>query len=258
MTMRLDKFISEQTTLTRTQIKKLIAKKAVTVDGAVIRDGSMKIQSGEVQVCVSGKPIEFRDKVYYILNKPKGYVCATRDSREKTVLDLLSPEHRRKDIFPTGRLDKDTTGMVLLTNDGELSHKILSPGKHIPKYYIVELAESPKTEYVNIFNKGVELADGDLCLPARIKAFENGENTLLIEIFEGKFHQIKRMFEAVGNQVVNLRRIQMGGLAIPLELGLGEYVEIMHKNIGHLFFDGDFEAVFEKITANFSSYWINI
>ena len=234
MTERLDKFISVQTCYTRTDIKKLLWKRKVTVDGKVIRDGEVKINPETSDVTVNGRKIIYRDKVYIILNKPEGYVCATEDKHEKTVMELLGEDIRRKDIFPAGRLDKDTTGMVLITNDGALSHRILSPKKHIPKYYIVKLAEPFKEEYVKLFEQGVEIDGGEKCLPARVRQCVQCENAALIELFEGKYHQIKRMFAAVENNVEKLVRIQMGNLKIPEKLGVGEYMEIMHKDVENL------------------------
>ena len=258
MLMRLDKFLSEQTPLTRSEIKKKAMKSEITVDGTVVRDTSVKIDPETVTVILSGREISYKKNVYYIMNKPKGVVSATEDKHDKTVIDLLREEDRRKGIFPAGRLDKDTTGMVLLTNDGELSHRILSPKSHIPKYYIVQLAESFDSEYVKLFNEGMKTNEGVQFLPSNVKGLTNHADMAFIELFEGKFHQIKIMFEQVGNKVVNLRRVQMGNLKIPIELGLGEYVEIMHKGVGELFAKPDFSAVFEDFESNFSSYWINI
>ena len=258
MPMRLDKFLSEQTPLTRSEIKKKAQKREITVDGTVVRDPSVKIDPDNVTVTLSGREITYKKNVYYIMNKPKGVISATEDKHDKTVIDLLREEDRLKGIFPAGRLDKDTTGMVLLTNDGELSHKILSPKSHIPKYYIVQLAESFDEEYVKLFSEGLKTNTGVQLLPSNVKGLTNHADMAFIELFEGKFHQIKIMFELVGNRVVNLRRVQMGNLKIPVELGLGEYVEIMHKGIDELFVKPDFYVVFEEIASNFSSYWINI
>ena len=258
MTLRLDKFLSTQTGITRSKTKKYISEKKVLINGSMAFSGNMKINPEIDEIIIDGNKIKYRDKIYIILNKPQGYICATEDKSEKTVLDLLDNEYKRKDIFPAGRLDKDTVGMVLITNDGSLSHRILSPKKHIPKYYIVKLAEKFKNEYVKKFELGIALEEGELCLPAKVRSFENDENTALIEISEGKFHQIKRMFKAVENTVVKLQRIQMGGLPIPVELGIGEYMEIMHKDVEKLLNRPDFDEVFKNISENFSSYWINI
>ncbi len=258
MTLRLDKFISSQTEITRSEIKKLLSKNKVTLNGTVIRDGSIKIDPQTDKITAEGKEIDYLDKVYIILNKPEGYVCAVEDKKEKTVLELLDGKYRRKDIFPAGRLDKDTVGMVLITNDGKLSHKILSPKSHIPKYYIAKLAENFKDEYIEIFEHGVKINGGDICLPAKVRAIENNANMSLLEISEGKFHQVKRMFKSVGNKVVKLQRIQMGGLEIPDKLAVGEYIDIIYKDVEKLLEEPDFEAVFSRTCEKFSSYWINI
>ena len=257
MTERLDKFISAQTCYTRTDIRKLLWKRKISVDGKILRDGEIKIDPEKAEVIVDGRKIIYRDKVYIILNKPEGYVCATEDKREKTVMELLGEDIRRKDLFPSGRLDKDTLGMVLITNDGPLSHRILSPKKHIPKYYIVKLADKFQKSYIEVFKNGVEIDGGERCLPAKVKCFPEYENIAFIELFEGKFHQVKRMFTAVENNVEKLVRIQMGGLVIPEKLGLGGYMEILHKDVENLLKTPDFDEVFGNIGGIFSSYWIN-
>ena len=192
------------------------------------------------------------------MNKPQGYVCATEDKKEKTVIELLDEQYRRKDIFPAGRLDKDTVGMVLLTNDGELSHKILSPKNHIAKYYLVKLAKPFKNEYIQMFKQNIQIDGGEVRLPATVKGFEMCEFTALLEIYEGKFHQVKRMFKAVENEVVKLQRVQMGNLEMPVNLGFGEHMEIMHKDVEKLLKPSSFEDVYRRIFGYFSSYWINI
>ena len=258
MNVRLDKFLSSQTDLTRTDIKKLLWKRKISVNGKILRDGSIKIDPETSEIIADGRKIVYRDKVYIILNKPEGFVCATEDKHEKTVMDLLGDDIKRKDIFPAGRLDKDTTGMVLITNDGTLSHRILSPKKHIPKYYIVKLAESFQEDYVRQFAEGVIIDGGEKCLSSKVKRFPDCEKTAFIELHEGKYHQIKRMFSAVENSVEKLCRIQMGGLLMPEKLAIGEYMEIMHKDVENLLKSQCFEEVFRNITENFSSYWINM
>lgn len=257
MTSRLDKFLSEQTNFSRSEIKKLLSKNKITLGGKIIRDGSIKINPNLDDIKLDGENIFYRDKVYFIMNKPQGYVCAVHDSNEKTVMDLLDSKDKRKDLFPAGRLDKDTVGMVLITNDGQLSHKILSPKNHIPKYYIVKLAEPFKNEYIQKFKQNIVIDGGEVCLPAEVRGFEKYENTALLEISEGKFHQVKRMFEAVENKVVKLERIQMGNLPMPVKLGVGEYIEIMHKDVENLLKRPDFDLVYQHVFSDFSSYWIN-
>lgn len=256
MNVRLDRFLSTQTDYTRTDIKKLLWKRKISVNGKIFRDGGMKIDPEKDEIAVDGRKISYRDKVYFIMNKPSGYVCATDDKREKTVMELLSDDDRRKDIFPSGRLDKDTLGMVLITNDGPLSHRILTPKKHIPKFYIVELAESFQEQYVKAFENGIVIDGGEKCLPAKVRRLENAENIALVELHEGKFHQVKRMFKAVENSVEKLMRIQMGGLKMPVNLGVGEYMEILHNDVEKLLETPDFENVFKEISVQFSSYWI--
>lgn len=257
MTERLDKFLSTQTMLSRSEIKKHLAHGKGTVNGKVVWGGNRKIDPEKDEITIFGKIIEYRNDIYIILNKPEGIVCATKDPRDKTVTDILPQELQRKDIFPAGRLDKDSLGMVFITNDGTLSHKILSPKKHIPKYYLVKLAKPFKNEYVDTFNKGMEIDGGEKCLPAHVRQADTLENTAFVELLEGKFHQVKRMFSAVENHVEKLMRIQMGSLAMPAELGVGEHMELLHKDVENLVKITPFDEVFEKRRPFFPSYLIN-
>lgn len=226
MKQRLDKFMSTQTIYTRTDISKLLWKRKVSVNGKIVREGEMKIDPEKDKVEISGQEIVYRDKIYLILNKPDGYVSATEDKNDPTVIDLVPDEFKRKDIFPAGRLDKDSEGMVLITNDGPLSHRILSPKKHIPKYYMVKLGEKFGENYEELFLKGLTISGGEECLPARVKACPCAENVAFIELFEGKFHQVKRMVESVGKKVEYLKRIQIKDLKLDDSLELGEYREL--------------------------------
>lgn len=257
MNQRLDKFISSQTIYSRTDISKLLCKNKVSVNGKTLRNGSLKINPESDKIEISGNEIIYRENIYMILNKPDGYVCATVDKNDPTVIDLVPDNLKRKDIFPAGRLDKDSEGMVLITNDGVLSHSILSPKKHIPKYYIVKLSENFGENYQNSFSKGILLNGGEKCLPAKVEKCLGAENMAFIELFEGKFHQVKRMFSAVENNVEKLVRVQMGGLRIPVELGLGECMEILHNDVENLLKPTVFGDVFSDIMGEFSSYWIN-
>lgn len=257
MNQRLDRFLSEQTIYTRTDISKLLWKRKVSVNGKITREGELKINPQKDRVEVSGKEIIYREKIYMILNKPAGYVCATEDKNDPTVIDLVPEQLKRKDIFPAGRLDKDSEGMVLITNDGTLSHRILSPKKHIPKYYIVRLSENFGENYERAFSEGIIISGGEQCLPAKVKPCPNAENMAFIELFEGKFHQVKRMFEAVENNVEKLVRIQMGSLEMPEKLELGQCMEILHNDVEKLLKQSPFEDVFERFSTKFSSYWIN-
>ncbi len=257
MSQRLDKFLSSQTIYTRTDISKLLWKRKVAVNGKIIREGEMKINPESDRVEVMGREILYRENIYIILNKPEGYVCATEDKKDPTVIELVPEELRRKDIFPAGRLDKDSEGMVLITNDGSLSHKILSPKKHIPKYYLVKLSQKFGENYEKRFQEGVELENGEKCLPAKVRVCPDAENMAFVELFEGKFHQVKRMFQSVENSVEKLVRIRMGGLQMPEKLGKGQCMEILHNDVEKLLKADPFETVFESIFVKNSSYWIN-
>lgn len=234
MKIRLDKFLSMQTVYTRTDISKLLWKEKVTVNGKTVRKGEVKIDSESDRIEVLGREIKYREKIYMILNKPEGYICATEDKKSRTVMDLVPEELKRKDIFPAGRLDKDSEGMVLITNDGKLSHRILSPKKHIPKYYIVKLIKKFGENYEEAFLEGIRLEGEERCMPAKVRMCPNAENMAFIELFEGKFHQVKRMFQAVENNVEKLVRIRMGGLEMPEKLGLGGCIEILHNDVENL------------------------
>lgn len=195
--------------------------------------------------------------MYIVLNKPSGYVCATEDKNDPTVIRLIPEELRRKDLFPAGRLDKDSEGMVLITDDGTLGHKILSPKNHIAKYYVVKLAERFGENYERLFREGITLGNGESCLPAAVRCCPDSENIAFIELFEGKYHQVKRMFAAVENHVEKLVRIQMGGLEMHAGIGIGECMEILHNDVEKLLKPTRFDEVFSSFSEKFSSYWIN-
>lgn len=233
---RLDKFICSQTTKSRRETDGFIRRGQVTVDGEICKDPSCKINPDTAAVCVNGEPIVYAKFVYYMLHKPAGILCVSRDPKAKTVVDLLAPAHRRRDIFPAGRLDKDTTGLVLLTDDGELAHRILSPKNHIMKRYQAVL-DGPITDaHIAAFKNGVTLADGTPCLPANLRVLENGENPLVeITICEGKYHQIKRMFGVIDRGVNRLSRLSMGGLELDEKLKEGEYRSLSQQEISLLF-----------------------
>ena len=254
---RLDKFLSSQTEYTRTDISKLLWKRKVSVNGKTVRDGEFKINPDLDRIEVSGREIKYRENMYIVLNKPAGYVCATEDKNDPTVIGLIPEELRRKDLFPAGRLDKDSEGMVLITDDGTLGHKILSPKNHIAKYYVVKLAERFGENYERLFREGITLGNGESCLPAAVRCCPDSENIAFIELFEGKYHQVKRMFAAVENHVEKLVRIQMGGLEMHAGIGIGECMEILHNDVEKLLKPTRFDEVFSSFSEKFSSYWIN-
>lgn len=235
---RLDKIICSQTTKSRRETDGFIRRGKVTVDGVVCKDPSRKIDPEQVTICIDGKSLNFSKYVYYMLHKPAGILCVSRDPKAKTVVDLLHPEDRRKDIFPAGRLDKDTRGLVLLTNDGDLAHRILSPKNHVMKRYRAILDGPVGEEQVAQFKAGVVLADGTKCLPADLVILEGGERPLVeIAICEGKFHQIKRMFGTVDRGVDWLFRLSMGGLLLDDDLAECEYRSLDKTEISLLFKD---------------------
>lgn len=233
---RLDKVICSQTTKSRREVDGFIRRGRVTVDGVVIKDPAKKLDPEKAAICMDGKPLVFSRFVYYMLNKPAGILCVSRDPKAKTVVDLLRPEDSRKDIFPAGRLDKDTHGLVILTNDGDLAHRILAPKNHIMKRYQAILDGPIGEKEIQAFKEGPVLADGTKCLPADLTVLREGERPLVeITICEGKFHQIKRMFGTVDRGVDWLCRLSMGGLALDETLAESEYRSLDEQEISLLF-----------------------
>lgn len=220
---RLDKMIASQGTMTRSEAGRAIRAGRVTVDGVVCREAAKKYDPTAHTVAVDGRPLGYAEYVYWMLNKPAGILCVSRDPKVPTVVDLLPPDSRRKGLFPAGRLDKDTHGLVLITDDGDFAHRILSPRHHIPKTYLARLDKPLTEEGAAVFRAGPTLADGTRCQPAHLTVTEPGDNPLVeVVIYEGKYHQIKRMFAAVGCQVIWLKRIKMGGLCLDENLAEGE------------------------------------
>lgn len=223
MQQRLDKLISSQGTYTRKQAQQLIKDGLVKVDGITVRDRGFHIDPEVNSVILDGKEFAVEKFVYLMLNKPKGVVSATNDRSQKTVVDLVPDELKKRNLFPAGRLDMTTTGFVLITDDGDFAHRILSPKNHIEKTYEARLAESVTEEQLRMVADGIVLKDGTECLPAKLKILEGGDNPLVeIKICEGKYHQIKRMFAAAGNGVIELKRTKMGNLSLDEDLAEGE------------------------------------
>ncbi|MBQ9078760.1 MAG: rRNA pseudouridine synthase, partial [Ruminococcus sp.] len=240
--IRLDKFISERTEFSRSQIKQLAAKGQITLNGCAVKKSDTKIDPDCDSVSVSGREITAQRFRYILLNKPEGYVCSTNSNDGPSVLELIPPELRTKGLFPAGRLDKDSLGALLVTDDGELAHKMLSPKSHIPKIYIVKLDRPFQNKYIDIFKNGIILADGETCLPAKVRMAENSDKLAFVELTEGKYHQVKRMFAAVGNHVEVLMRISLGSLFFPETLGFGDCIELFHKDFENLFKKQDLEV----------------
>lgn len=223
--MRLDKFLSGQLAISRADAKELIKKRLVTVNGETAKLYDMKIDPNADSVCSEGVRLIYRKYVYIMLNKPAGVICATRDRLSDTVLELIPAEIRRKDLFPAGRLDKDTEGFVLITDDGEFAHNMLSPKKHVDKRYFAVMENPVSKEDAELFASGITIDGGEKCLPAELEITENPKE-VYITLREGKYHQIKRMAEAVGNKIVFLKRVSIGGLALDEALKKGEFREI--------------------------------
>lgn len=208
---RLDKLLAGQGTLSRKEARQLVQAGAVCVDGQPVRTADFKVPP-EATITVHGRPLKVQSYIYLMLNKPAGVVSASRDSRTKTVVDLVPPEYARKGLFPAGRLDKDTTGFVLITDDGQLAHRLLAPKKHVPKTYIATLDKPVTPDMAAAFAQGMVLGDGSRCLPAELTPL--GSHTAQVVLHQGLYHQIKRMFAALGAKVTALHRTAMGGLAL--------------------------------------------
>ncbi len=228
--IRLDKYLCDMGIGTRSSVKELIRKGNIKVNDMVVKSSDYKIKDSDI-VLLNDNQINYQKFYYYMLNKPAGYISATTDKKEKTVMDLLG-EYNRKDLFPIGRLDKDTEGLLILSNDGELSHNLLSPKKHVSKTYLVSLEVPITDEDILNIEKGVDIGEDKLTLPTNIEKINDTE--LYISITEGKYHQVKRMFSAVGNKVVYLKRVAMGKLKLDDTLAPGEFRPLSEQEINLL------------------------
>lgn len=237
MKERLDKLIASQTALSRKEAQKAIRDKRVTVNGDTARSVDIKTDPECDTVTLDGKPLTYKEYVYYMMYKPSGVVSATEDRTEHTVLDLLPAELRRKGLFPAGRLDKDTTGLLILTDDGDYAHRMLSPKKHVIKRYIATLDRKPDERIVNSFRDGIILGDGTVCKSGSAELL--GENRVAAEISEGKYHQVKRMFAALGYKVTALQRVRIGALALDDRLKPGEARELSAQEAAMVFEEPD-------------------
>jgi len=225
---RIDKVISLQTGYTRKEVKELIRKKRVILNNEMITKQDIKINPNQDIIKIDNKEIKLQKYVYLILNKPKGYISATIDKNTPTVLDLVPEEYKHRNLFPAGRLDKDTTGLMIITDDGEFAHNILSPKKHVSKKYKVTI-DIPLTEkMIEEFKKGIKLNDGD-CKPSNLEITEI--YTGIITLTEGKYHQIKRMFGCFGAAVLELKRIAMENLNLPEDLKEGDIRELTEEEL---------------------------
>ena len=231
MRIRLDKYLADMGCGTRSQVKREIAGGSVMVNGAPARRPEDKIDTEKDSVVFRGSPVGYVEYEYFMLNKPAGVVSATEDRKERTVLDLIDAR-QRKDLFPVGRLDKDTEGLLLITNDGEMAHRLLSPKKHVDKVYYARVAGRITEEHVKLFAEGVDIGDEKPALPAELTVLSSGEiSEIELVIREGRFHQVKRMFQAAGGEVTYLKRLRMGSLVLDGGLEPGEYRKLTEEEV---------------------------
>jgi 16S rRNA pseudouridine516 synthase len=233
--MRLDKLLANMGYGSRKEVKQLLKEKAVTVDGIVVKDAAMKVDPDGQDVSVYGERVIYTEFIYLMMNKPPGVISATEDRYDETVIDLLDPLAQHFKPFPVGRLDKDTEGLLLITNDGNLSHNLLSPKKHVPKTYYAKIEGVVTEADIQAFREGVELDDGYVTKPGELVILQSDHvSEIELTIQEGKFHQVKRMFETVGKKVTYLKRLSMGPLVLDETLELGDYRELTEEELAAL------------------------
>lgn len=231
MKIRLDKYLADMGIGTRSEVKKAIQKKAVTVNQVVIQRPEYKVDPKEDEVCYQGQSLAYEPYVYYLFHKPRGCVSATKDNVYPTVLSYIE-NPAGYELFPVGRLDVDTEGLLLITNDGVLAHELLSPKKHVEKTYFAEIEGCVTEEDVELFAQGLDIGDEKTTLPAKLEIESQGEiSRILLTITEGRYHQVKRMFQAVGKKVVYLKRVSMGGLELGEELPSGSYRRLTEEEV---------------------------
>ena len=232
--MRLDKFLANAGVGTRSEVKQYIKKGLIKINGIPAKKADMSISEKEDEIFFQNQKITLQTHFYYMMNKPQGVISATEDNFQKTVLDLLGSA-KRDDLFPVGRLDKDTEGLLLITNDGELAHKLLSPKKHVSKIYYARIQGCVTEDDVIAFKNGLQIDEDFKALPANLKILRSDtESEIEVEIYEGKFHQVKRMFQAVGKKVIFLKRLSMGPLKLDERLKPGEFRELTSKELNML------------------------
>lgn len=230
--LRVDKVLSNLGYGSRAELKVHCKKGLVKVNDKVISNPGTQVDTDIDKIEFNNEVVRYREFVYIMMNKPDGYLSATFDKRDPIVLDLIDPSYLTFEPFPVGRLDKDTEGLLVLTNDGQLAHRVLSPKKHVPKTYYAKIEGIVTEEDVKAFEKGVTLDDGYETMPSQLKIIESGDvSEIELTIHEGKFHQVKRMFESVGKKVVYLKRLSMGKLILDETLSLGEYRELTDKEV---------------------------
>lgn len=256
--MRLDRFLSEQTALSRKEAQAAVRKGQVTVDGVPVRKADSAVNPETQTIAVCGKAVAYAKFHYFLMHKPEDVITATEDPKQQTVLDLLRPEDRLPKLAPCGRLDIDTTGLLLITDDGQLAHQMLSPKHHVTKYYLAKLRDPLSADAPAAFEQGILLREGDkeeACLPAQCA--EIAPCLAVVGLQEGKYHQVKRMFAAIGNHVEALLRFQIGSLPLPPDLAKNDYIVISDKEINLMLINSNFSSICAFCEQNYSSYWIN-
>ncbi len=221
---RLDKLLADLGIASRSELKQIIRSGRVTVDGSTVTVPEAKFESESSDICLDGKSLKVQKFHYYMMDKPAGVLSVTEDRKQQTVLDLLPDEQRRMGLFPVGRLDKDTSGLLILTNDGDFAHRVISPKSGVEKLYFALVDGKPDENDVKAFENGIMLKDGTECLPAKLALL--GQGRCLVTVMEGKYHQVKRMLASRGKPVLELRRLAVGGLELDEKLGPGGFREL--------------------------------
>ena len=231
--MRLDKLLCETGVGTRSEVKAYLKKGQVTVNGEIVKKPEIKIDENKDTICYAGQTLTYEAVQYFLLNKPAGCVTATKDNLSETVMSFL-PKNRRDDLFPVGRLDRDTEGLLLITNDGQLAHELLSPKKHVDKTYFAVIDGEVREDHKQLFLDGLDIGDEELTLPAWLNILKSGKvSEIELTIHEGRFHQVKRMFESIGTKVTYLKRISMGALTLG-DLQPGKVRRLTEEEINNL------------------------
>ncbi len=232
--IRLDKYLADMGVGTRSEVKKYIKQGKICIDGSVVKSADMKVDTEKQSVTYLGQIIGYEEFEYYMLHKPAGVISATTDAKDKTVVDLII-DKKRKDLFPVGRLDKDTEGLLIITNDGDMAHRLLSPGKHVDKTYFARVEGRVTEDDVIAFREGVSIGQGEVAKPAVLEILCSDEvSEIKVTIQEGKYHQVKRMFHSIGKEVVYLKRLSMGSLVLDESLPLGAYRKLTREELEEL------------------------